>query len=56
MLIESLKINLLINVQQGIHKHFGINKMRFLMYPSRLLSEDAEVIRKDNAGVIWLEK
>lgn len=38
--------------------HLGpaIGKLRFLLYPSRLLPEHIEVIKKDDAGVIWLGK
>ena len=49
-------VNLLGNVQQSVRKYSEITKLRFLLYPSRLLPEDVEVIRTDDAGVIWLGK
>ena len=49
-------VNLLANVQQSVRKHSEITKLRFLLYPSRLLPEDVTTIRKDDAGVIWLGK
>lgn len=33
-----------------------IRKLRFLLYPSRLLPEHLEAIRTDDAGVVWLGK
>ena len=47
-------VNLLGNVQQSVRKYFEITKLHFLLYPSRLLPEDVQIIRKDDAGVIWL--
>ena len=49
-------VNLLANVQQSVRKCSEITKLRFLLYPSRLLPEDVKTIRKDDAGVIWLGK
>ena len=49
-------VNLLGNVQQSVRKYSEITKLRFLLYPSRLLPEDVQIIRKDDTGVIWLEK
>jgi DNA repair photolyase len=46
--------NLLTNVQQSIRRHSDIAKLRFLLYPSRLLDKDEARIREDDAGVIWL--
>jgi len=48
-------LNLLRNVQRSVRKYSDINKLRFLLYPTNLLSEDQEVIRKDDAGVVWLK-
>jgi len=47
-------LNLLRNVQRSVRKYSDINKLRFLLYPTNLLSEDQEAIRKDDAGVVWL--
>ncbi len=47
-------VDLIANVQQSVRQHFDIAKLRFLLYPSRLLPEDEARIRKDDAGVIWL--
>jgi hypothetical protein len=47
-------VALLHNVQQSVRLHSDISKLRFLLYPSRLLPEHVEAIKKDDAGVIWL--
>jgi len=44
------------NVQRSVRKHSDIAKLRFLLYPSNLTSEDAAKIWKDDAGAIWLAK
>ena len=48
--------DLIANVQQSVRRHFDIAKLRFLLYPSRLLPKDVEQIKEDDAGVIWLGK
>lgn len=48
--------DLIANVQRAVCRHFDIDKLRFLLYPGRLLSEHVEQIGKDDAGVIWLGK
>ena len=48
--------DLIANVQRSVRRHFDIAKLRFLLYPGRLLPEHVEQIRKDDAGVIWLGK
>jgi len=48
--------NLITNVQSSIRKHSDIQKLRFLLYPSRLLPADLTAIKKDDEGVIWLGK
>ena len=45
---------LVANVQQSVRRHFDIEKLRFLLYPSRLLPEDMARIMEDDAGVVWL--
>ena len=47
-------VDLIANVQQSVRRQFDIAKLRFLLYPSRLLPEHVEQIKKDDAGVIWL--
>ena len=49
-------VNLVKNVQKSVQKYSDISKLRFLLYPSGLTSEDKAQIRKDDAGVIWLGK
>jgi hypothetical protein len=44
------------NVQEIMRSKSNIEKLRILLYPSRLLPEHIEQIRKDDAGVIWLGK
>ena len=40
---------------QSSLRHQGlIDKFRFLLYPSALLASDADSIRSDDAGVVWL--
>jgi len=47
-------VDLIANVQGSMRQNFDISKLRFLLYPSRLLPEHVEAIKKDDAGVIWL--
>ena len=47
-------VALIRNVQRSVRQHSDISKLRFLLYPSRLLPEHVEAIKKDDAGVIWL--
>jgi len=49
-------VNLIANVQRSVRRHFDIGKLRILQYPSGLLPEHVETIKKDDAGVIWLGK
>jgi DNA repair photolyase len=42
------------NVQQSVRKLSNINKLRFLLYPNGLTSEDLAQIKQDDEGVIWL--
>ena len=45
---------LISNIQQSTRQFHDINKLRILLYPSRLAKEDIEKIRKDDAGITWL--
>jgi DNA repair photolyase len=47
-------VDLIANVQGSMRQNFDISKLRFLLYPSRLLPEHVDAIKKDDAGVIWL--
>lgn len=42
------------NVQQSVRQHSNIEKLRFLLYPKSMTSEDVSIIRQYDAGVIWL--
>jgi len=44
------------NVQRSVHKMYDLRKLRFLLYPSRLESQDCARIEQDDAGVVWLDK
>ena len=44
------------NVQASVRRHFDIDRLRVLLYPSRLNAEDTATILDDDAGVIWLGK
>lgn len=47
-------VDLIANVQRSMRKNWDVSKLRFLLYPGRLLPEHVEAIKKDDAGVIWL--
>lgn len=49
-------LELIAKVQRSTRKHLVIGKLRFLLYPSNLLPEHVEQIRRDDAGVAWLGK
>lgn len=49
-------LDLVRNMQRSMRAMHDIDKLRILLYPSRLTPEDAERIRGDDAGVIWLGK
>jgi DNA repair photolyase len=44
------------NVQSSVRAAYSIDKLRILLYPSRLASADAARIREDDAGVVWLNR
>jgi hypothetical protein len=48
--------DLIAKVQESVRAHSDIAELRFLLYPSPLTPEDANHIRRDDAGVIWLGK
>lgn len=49
-------VRLIANIQQSVRTHFDIDRMRILLYPSRLTPSDEVQIRRDDAGVVWLGK
>ena len=44
------------NIQKSVRQLYDIRKLRFLLYASRLESQDIARIKQDDAGVIWLGK
>ena len=49
-------VDLIKAVQRCVRTKTDVAKLRVLLYPSKLMSEDADRIRNDDAGVIWLGK
>jgi hypothetical protein len=47
-------VDLVRSLQAAMRDLSDIRKLRFLLYPSRLLPEHAAMIRADDAGVVWL--
>jgi hypothetical protein len=45
---------LLRNLQSSLRRHRLLKKLRYLLYPSRLLPADEQAIRRNDAGVVWL--
>jgi DNA repair photolyase len=45
---------LVANVQRACQQHRMLDKLRFLLYPARLLPADRTAIQQHNAGVVWL--
>ncbi|MFA6425834.1 MAG: DNA photolyase [Phycisphaerae bacterium] len=41
-------------LQQSVRKYSDIKKLRFLLYPKELEVRDLEVVKQDDAGVVWL--
>jgi hypothetical protein len=46
--------DLLRDLQAALRKHGMLDKLRFLLYPSKLLPVDRARIEADPAGVVWL--
>jgi DNA repair photolyase len=46
--------NLIHNLQAALRDHDMVDKLRFLLYPTKLLSADKVRIHADDAGVVWL--
>lgn len=49
-------VRLIKNMQRSLRQFYDIDKLRFLLYPSRLDIQDLNRIKQDDAGVIWLGK
>ncbi|MHB0946124.1 MAG: radical SAM protein [Sedimentisphaerales bacterium] len=47
-------VRLIRNLQQSVRKYADIKKLKFLLYPKGLMEQHLELIKKDDAGVIWL--
>lgn len=47
-------VDLVKNTQRAVRKYSGPTKLRFLLYPKRLLDTDREKIAADDHGVVWL--
>ena len=49
-------VRLIANIQRRVRAHYDIDRLRFLLYPSRLTPSDEAQIRRDDAGLVWLGK
>jgi len=49
-------VRLLSNVQEALRRFNALEKLRFLLYPSRLTAKEMEWIRNHGEGVRWLGK
>lgn len=49
-------VDLVRSIQAAMRDLSDIRKLRFLLYPSRLLPDHTAMIRADDAGVVWLGK
>lgn len=47
-------VDLVKNTQRAVRKHSDISKLRFLLYPKRLLEQDKEAIAADDQGIVRL--
>jgi DNA repair photolyase len=47
---------LISNIQRSVYRFQDINRLRILLYPSNLKTEELKQIKKDDRGVIWLGK
>jgi DNA repair photolyase len=51
---SSYVLKLIKNIQQSVRAQYDIQKLRFLLYPSSINSQDLAEIKKDDDGVVWL--
>lgn len=49
-------VRLVSNVQKSVRDHFDVDRLRILLYPSRLTPADRDQVRRDDAAVVWLGK
>jgi DNA repair photolyase len=49
-------IALIQHLQGSVRRFYDTSKLRFLLYPSGLTSEDLATVRQDDAGIVWLGK
>ena len=49
-------VALIQHLQGSVRRFYDTNKLRFLLYPGGLTSEDLARVREDDAGVVWLGK
>jgi len=49
-------VRLVSAIQRSVRAHYDLDRLRILLYPSRLTAEDVARIRGDDAGVVWLGK
>lgn len=49
-------VDVINRVQRSVRQFHDIDKLRFLLYPDDLMSEDLKRVREDDAGVVWLGK
>lgn len=47
-------LELIRDVQKAVRKAYDVERLRFLLYPSRLSPDDLDQIRRDDAGIVWL--
>lgn len=47
-------VDLIQHIQSSVRRFHDIGKLRFLLYPSGLTSDDVARVREDDAGVVWL--
>jgi DNA repair photolyase len=48
-------VRLIQTIQRSVRQHCGVDKLRFLQYPSGLQEQDIAEIKKDDAGIVWLQ-
>ncbi len=49
-------VRLVSTVQYSVRAHYDLDRLRILLYPSRLTADDVARIRGDDAGVVWLAR
>lgn len=49
-------VSLIQHLQDSVRRLYDTSKLRFLLYPSGLTPEDSAQVRRDDAGIVWLDK